>query len=113
MLITPQTDETRVRLIDQHTNSFIYMVSSAATTGAQTRFNEDKQAYFRRISNLDLHNPQLIGFGISNEETLKAAFAHAQGAIIGSQFIKELQQSPDDISNAVEQLLKRLKPEVE
>jgi tryptophan synthase alpha chain len=113
MLITPQTDETRIRLIDQHTNSFIYMVSSAATTGAQTRFDKEKQAYFRRINALNLHNPQLIGFGISNEETLKTAFAHAQGAIIGSQFIKELQQSPDDISNAVEQLLKRLKPEVE
>jgi len=113
MLITPQTDETRIRLIDQHTNSFIYMVSSAATTGTQARFDEEKQAYFRRINALNLHNPQLIGFGISNEETLKTTFAHAQGAIIGSQFIKELQQSPDDISNAVEQLLKRLKPEVE
>jgi len=113
MLITPQTSEERIRLIDQHTNSFIYMVSSAATTGAQSSFNEGKQTYFRRIKAMRLHNPQLIGFGISNADTLQAAFANAQGAIVGSQFIKELKQSPDDIGNAVKQLLNRLKSEVE
>lgn len=112
MLITPQTSEERIRLIDQQTNSFIYMVSSAATTGAQTRFDEDKQNYFKRIKAMKLQNSQLIGFGISNAATLQAAFANAQGAIVGSQFIKELQQSPDDIGNAVEQLLNRLKSEV-
>ncbi len=113
MLITPQTSEERIRLIDQHTNSFIYMVSSAATTGAQSSFDEGKQAYFRRIKAMHLHNPQLIGFGISNADTLQAAFANAQGAIVGSQFIKELKQSSDDIGNAVEQLLNRLKSKIE
>lgn len=108
MLITPQTSEERIRLIDQHTESFIYMVSSASTTGAQSSFNNDKQSYFRRINTMGLRNPRLIGFGISNEETLQAAFANASGGIIGSQFIKELQQSPDDIATAVKNLLLKL-----
>lgn len=108
MLITPQTSEERIRLIDEQTNSFIYMVSSASTTGAQSNFNDDKQAYFRRIHDMQLRNPLLIGFGISNAETLQAAFTNASGGIIGSQFIKELQQSPDDISSAVSSLRKKL-----
>ena len=108
MLITPQTSEERIRLIDENTNSFIYMVSSASTTGAQSSFNEDKQAYFRRIHAMNLRNPLLIGFGISNSETLQAAFSNANGGIIGSQFIKELQQSPDDIAGAVNSLLKKI-----
>ncbi|MBB3185841.1 tryptophan synthase subunit alpha [Microbacter margulisiae] len=111
MLITPQTDEERIRLIDSQTDSFIYMVSSAATTGAQKSFNEEKQAYFRRIKAMQLKNPQLIGFGISNAETLHVAFENARGAIVGSQFIKELQLSPHNIALAVEQLIKRLSPQ--
>jgi len=108
MLITPQTEEARIRLIDKHTDSFIYMVSSASTTGTQNNFNEDKQAYFRRIHAMKLRNPLLIGFGISNAETLQAAYANANGGIIGSQFIKELQQSPDHIDIATNNLRKKL-----
>lgn len=108
MLITPQTSEERVRLIDAHTDSFIYMVSSASTTGAQSSFGEEKQAYFRRIHDMKLKNPQLIGFGISNPETLQAAFKNANGGIVGSQFIKELQQLPGDITGAVTGLLTKL-----
>ena len=87
ILITPETSEERVRLIDKHTDGFIYMVSSAATTGAQTSFNDTKQAYFRRIDQMGLKNPRLIGFGISNKATLDSAFENAAGAIIGSKFI--------------------------
>lgn len=108
MLITPQTSEERIRLIDTHTNSFIYMVSSASTTGAQSNFSENKQAYFSRIRNMKLKNPLLIGFGISNRETLQAAFDHANGGIVGSQFIKELQSSPNDIEKAVNSLKEQL-----
>jgi tryptophan synthase alpha chain len=108
MLITPQTEEERIRLIDKHTNSFIYMVSSASTTGAQNSFDEKKQVYFRRIHAMKLRNPLLIGFGISNAETLQAAYANANGGIIGSQFIKELQQSPDHIDIATNNLRKKL-----
>ena len=65
MLITPETSEERIRFIDDHTDGFIYMVSSAATTGAQQSFDEQKQAYFRRINAMNLRNPRMIGFGIS------------------------------------------------
>ena len=98
MLITPETSEERIRLIDAYTEGFIYMVSSAAITGAQKSFDEKKQAYFRRINNMHLHNPRLIGFGISNKETLTAAFDNASGAIIGSKFITLLKEekSPEE-----------------
>ena len=76
MLITPETSEERIRLIDEHTDGFIYMVSSAATTGAQQSFNEQKQAYFRRINGMGLQNPRLVGFGISNKATFDAAAAN-------------------------------------
>ena len=93
MLITPETSEERVRLIDAHTSGFIYMVSSAATTGAQQSFNEQKQAYFRRINAMNLRNPRMIGFGISNKQTLESAQANAAGAIIGSKFVTLLKES--------------------
>ena len=90
MLITPATSDERIRLIDEHTDGFIYMVSSAATTGVQHSFDENRLEYFRRIGNMGLRNPLLIGFGISNRDTLVAAFEHAAGAIIGSKFIRLL-----------------------
>ena len=73
MLITPETSEERVRLIDAHTSGFIYMVSSAATTGAQKDFDAQKQAYFRRIEQMNLRIPCMVGFGISNKQTFDAA----------------------------------------
>ncbi len=103
MLITPETSEERIRLIDEHTDSFIYMVSSAATTGAQKSFDEKKQDYFRRINSMNLRNPRLIGFGISNKATLDAAQANASGAIIGSKFITLLKESIN-IKEAVKNL---------
>jgi tryptophan synthase alpha chain len=108
MLITPETSEERIRLIDKHTDGFIYMVSSAATTGAQKSFDEQKRAYFHRINSLGLRNPRLIGFGISNRETLAAAFENASGAIIGSKFISLLaeEKQPD---KAVKRLISAVK----
>ncbi|MDR1723441.1 MAG: tryptophan synthase subunit alpha [Tannerella sp.] len=87
MLITPETSDERIRFIDRHTDGFIYMVSSAATTGAQKSFDEQKQAYFRRINAMSLRNPRLVGFGISNHETFRAACDNSSGAIIGSKFV--------------------------
>jgi tryptophan synthase alpha chain len=104
MLITPETSEERIRLIDAHTDGFIYMVSSAATTGAQKSFDEKKQEYFRRINAMGLRNPRLIGFGISNKDTLDAAFENASGAIIGSQFIRFLEEEKN-IPEAIKKLL--------
>ena len=106
-LITPETSEERIRTIDENTNGFIYMVSSAATTGEQKSF-ADKRAYFDRINNMSLKNPRLIGFGISNKETLDIVFEHASGAIIGSAFIKALEETKD-VKEGVKLLLSKLK----
>ncbi len=95
MLITPETSEERVREIDNNTDGFIYMVSSAATTGAQTDFDAEKLAYFRRIEALQLRNPRMVGFGISNQATFRAACDHASGAIIGSRFVTLLEEEKD------------------
>ena len=93
MLITPETSDDRIRFIDENTDGFIYMVSSAAITGAQKSFDEQKQEYFRRIDAMHLRNPRMIGFGISNAQTLKAAQDNAAGAIIGSKFVTLLNES--------------------
>ena len=93
MLITPETSEERIRFIDDNTDGFVYMVSSAAITGAQKSFDEAKQDYFRRINAMQLRNPRMIGFGISNKQTLEAAQQNAAGAIIGSKFVTLLNES--------------------
>ena len=89
-LITPQTSDERIRFIDDVSNGFIYMVSSASTTGAKNTFGDVQQEYFERIDNLNLKNPQIVGFGISNNETFTQATQTTKGAIIGSAFIKHL-----------------------
>lgn len=109
MLITPETSEERIRLIDEHTDGFIYMVSSAAITGAQSDFNAQKQAYFQRIADMNLRNPRMIGFGISNKQTFEAASAHAAGAIIGSKFVTLLDEENGDAEKATDKLLEALK----
>ena len=89
-LITPQTSNERINYIDSISNGFIYMVSSASTTGAKTGFGEEQTNYFERIGSMNLNNPQIVGFGISNNDTFTQATKHAKGAIIGSAFIKHL-----------------------
>lgn len=103
MLITPETSEERIRLIDKYTDGFIYMVSSAATTGAQKEFDDAKQRYFKRVNDMNLRNPRMIGFGISNKQTLDSTLKNASGAIIGSKFVKLLEEA-DDSSKAVDML---------
>ena len=95
MLITPETSDERIRFIADHTDGFIYMVSSTAITGAQKSLDDAKQEYFRRINQMNLRNPRMIGFGISNKQTLKAAQDNAAGAIIGSKFVTLLNESKD------------------
>ena len=109
MLITPETSEERIRQIDEHTDGFIYMVSSAAITGAQRDFNAQKQAYFRRIEAMHLHNPRMIGFGISNRQTFEAAAKHAAGCIIGSKFVSLLAEEQGNAGRAADRLLAALK----
>ncbi len=98
-LITPQTSEARIKKIMALSEGFIYMVSSASTTGAKQAIKTEQQAYFARIQAMDLDKPRLIGFGISNNETYKAACKYANGVIIGSAFIKALSQGGVGASN--------------
>lgn len=109
MLITPETSETRVREIDEHTDGFIYMVSSAATTGAQKDFDAQKQAYFKKIQDMHLRNPRMVGFGISNKQTFDAACANSSGAIIGSRFFTLLNEYEGDAEKAITQLKEGLR----
>jgi len=108
MMITPETSEERIRFIDEHTDGFIYMVSSASITGAQTNFDEAKQAYFRRINAMNLRNPRMIGFGISNKQTLESAQQNAAGAIIGSKFVTLLNENNGNADKAIDDLMKCL-----
>lgn len=89
-LITPQTSEKRIRYIDSISNGFIYMVSSASVTGSQSGFGKEQTDYFKRISDMNLKSPLIVGFGISNNDTFVQATQYTNGAIIGSAFIKHL-----------------------
>ena len=91
-LITPQTSEERIRFIDKISNGFVYMVSSASTTGAKNSFGSEQADYFEKISAMKLRSPQIVGFGISNQETFEQATQTTSGAIIGSAFIKFLEE---------------------
>lgn len=105
-LITPETSENRIREIDSHTNGFIYMVSSAGVTGTQNSF-DSRIEYFNHINAMNLKNPRLIGFGISNKATLDTVNQYASGAIIGSAFIKALEET-GDVEKGVQLLLRKL-----
>lgn len=104
-LITPQTSESRIRLIDSESDGFIYMVSSASITGSVKGVSDTMQTYFERIQAMNLRNPRLIGFGINNHETFGMASQYANGAIVGSAFIRHLAEngtSPEGIRQFVE-----------
>lgn len=104
-LITPQTSDERIRYIDSISDGFIYMVSSASTTGAKTGFGDEQTSYFKRIADKNLKNPQVVGFGISNHETFTQATSHAKGAIIGSAFIKHVtNDGVDNIDSFIQQI---------
>lgn len=107
MLITPETSEERIRLIDANTNGFIYMVSSAAITGAQKDFDSKKQDYFKSVNAMGLRNPRMVGFGISNKQTFAAACENASGGIIGSKFVS-LMEEEQDAEKAIKKLLRLL-----
>jgi tryptophan synthase alpha chain len=92
-LITPQTPEERVRMLDDHSNGFLYIVSSAAVTGATKGLSQFQTDYFDRIGKMNLKSPKMVGFGISNNDSFKEVCKYASGAIIGSAFIKMIEKS--------------------
>ncbi|RRO15241.1 tryptophan synthase subunit alpha [Flavobacteriaceae bacterium 14752] len=106
-LITPQTSEERIKNIDQQSkDAFIYMVSSSSTTGSQSGFAEEQLNYFDKIASYNLDSPQIVGFGIKDNITFHQATKHAKGAIIGSAFIKALENKG---VNGIEDFVKSIR----
>ena len=102
-LITPQTPDDRIKFIDSVSDGFIYMVSSASVTGSTSGFGDETREYFKRIDELKLKNPQIVGFGIKDKETFDEATEYAKGAIIGSAFIKYVDKNGiSDIASFVQ-----------
>jgi tryptophan synthase alpha chain len=108
LLITPQSTDDRISAIDKISHGFIYMVASSSVTGTKGDFAEDQISYFRRVQNMNLKNPCLIGFGISNRETFINAGKYSRGAIIGSAFIKVLGKDSNVIEN-INQFIRNIK----
>lgn len=108
-LISPQTSEKRIREIDENTDGFIYMVSSHSITGAKSGISEEQITYFKRVQDMNLKNPRLIGFGISDAETFTTASSYSHGAIIGSAFIKKIKESQNqsqDIQDYIQSVIR-------
>lgn len=99
-LVTPQTSDARIRLLDSESSGFLYAVSTASTTGKQKGFGEQHKAYLKRLQNLNLRNPVLVGFGISTAEDVAFVSQYAQGAIIGSAFLRAIGSTADPVAAA-------------
>ena len=95
-LIAPQTSDERIRKIDSISKGFIYMVSSSSITGSKNSFSSEQINYFERIEKMNLNTPRIIGFGVGNKETFNATVNYSKGAIIGSAFIKNLDENGID-----------------
>lgn len=107
-LISPQTSEKRIREIDENTDGFIYMVSSHSITGAKAEISAEQIAYFERVKGMNLKNPRLIGFGISDAQTFTTASNYSNGAIIGSAFIKKIKDA-QNLSQDIQDYLRSVK----
>lgn len=106
-LISPNTAQERIRIIDELSGGFIYMVSSSSITGAKKGVEEGQLAYFNRIARMELQQPRLIGFGISDRHSFETASSYAHGAIIGSAFINQLKE--DASGEAIHKFVKSIK----
>lgn len=89
-LVTPQTSEERIRKIDELTNSFIYLLSSSSITGGSLNVSVNIEDYYKRVKAMELKNPAIIGFGITDNKSFSKACEYAAGAIVGSAFVKLL-----------------------
>lgn len=107
-LITPQTSEERIKLIAKESTAFLYVVSSFAITGSKSDIQQNQIDYFKKISSMHLNTPKLIGFGISNKSTFNTACNYANGAIIGSAFIKII-NNQTNIKAAIQKFIKYLR----
>ncbi|TXB64304.1 tryptophan synthase subunit alpha [Vicingus serpentipes] len=107
-LITPQTADERIIEIAKESSAFLYVVSSYAITGGKSEIQNYQTEYFKKIAALNITTPKLIGFGISNAETFEQACTYADGAIIGSAFIKALTDS-ENIKETIKQFITSIK----
>ena len=108
LLISPQSSVERIITIDKISRGFVYMVSSSSVTGSKGNFSDDQISYFKRVGEMKLRNPVLIGFGISNHETFINAGKFARGGIIGSAFVNILEQDGNDFEN-INQFIKEIR----
>ncbi len=99
-LVTPQTSDERVKLLDAVSGGFLYAVSVSTTTGKSGRFDETQKAYFKRLSEMNLKNPVLVGFGIAGSENFNIANKYLNGGVVGSAFIRAMDKG-DSISDFV------------
>jgi tryptophan synthase alpha chain len=107
-LVTPQTSEDRIRKIDKLSNSFIYLLSSSSITGGSLNVSVNIEDYYKRIKAMELNNPAIIGFGISNNSTFTKAGEYASGAIVGSAFVKLLAE--DNYLEKIPAFVKAIRP---
>jgi tryptophan synthase alpha chain len=105
-LVTPETSEERIKKLDELSSGFLYAVSSSSTTGKDKNLS-DQVGYFKRLKEMRLKNPVLVGFGIRDKETFQTACAHANGAIIGSAFIRALENS-NDVDQSTKTFLEKI-----
>ena len=108
-LITPQTTNDRIKMIAEESTAFLYVVSSFAITGSKTDLQQNQIEYFKKIEAMKLNTPKLIGFGISNSETFNTACNYANGAIIGSAFIKVLKDTTYELKHTIHDFVESLK----
>jgi tryptophan synthase alpha chain len=106
-LVTPQTSPDRIRKIDGLSNSFIYLLSSSSITGGSLNVSDSIEAYYARVKTMQLNNPTIIGFGISDNATFKKACQYANGAIVGSKFVELLEE--DNYVDKISAFVKSIK----
>ncbi|MBV9961260.1 MAG: tryptophan synthase subunit alpha [Parafilimonas sp.] len=106
-LITPETSEERIKKLDALSSGFVYAVSSSSTTGKKKDFNEVEK-YLQRLKNMDLKNPVIVGFGINNKQSFQSACKYANGAVIGTAYIKAIEDS-NNVQQSTKAFLEAIK----
>ena len=107
-LVTPQTEPERIQKLDKSTKGFIYIVSTNSTTGNESKVDNEMNTYLNRIKNTELENPTLIGFNIKDKASFNNACNYSNGAIIGSAFVKMLNES-SNIEEDITSFIKKIK----
>ncbi len=107
-LITPRSSEQRIQRIDKLSSAFIYVVSQSSTTGSSSSNEDAQKSYFEKIANLKVSRPKMIGFGISNHQQFARACQYANGAIIGSAFLRAIKDQ-NDLNGSIQQFIKTIK----